>query len=77
MLARDGGADGLDLYRRLLPDLPALIAPRGIAMLEAAPANAGALERLVRTVLPHAGTETVRDYADLDRFVVAVLPPSA
>jgi release factor glutamine methyltransferase len=77
MLARDGGADGLDLYRRLLPDLPTLIAPRGIAMLEAAPANARELERLVRAVLPHAGTETIRDYADLDRFVVAVLPPAA
>jgi release factor glutamine methyltransferase len=77
VLARDGGADGLALYRRLLADLPALIAPRGIAVLEAAPANARALEHLVRTVLPSAGTETIRDYADLDRFVVAVLPPAA
>ncbi len=44
-------------------------------VLEAAPANARALERLVREVLPHAGVETIRDYADLDRFVVAVVPP--
>ena len=77
VLARDGGPDGLSLYRRLLPDLRALVAPRGIAILEAAPANARVLERLVREALPNAGVETIRDYADLDRFVVAVISPGA
>lgn len=76
ILARDGGTDGLTLYRRMLPDLPALVAPRGIAILEAAPANARVLERLVRQALPNAGVEMIRDYADLDRFVVAVVPPA-
>jgi release factor glutamine methyltransferase len=76
MIARDGGADGLVLYRRLVPDLPRLVAPRGIAILEAAPANARSLEALVRAALPQAGVETVRDYADLDRFVIAVVPPA-
>jgi release factor glutamine methyltransferase len=75
LMARDGGGDGLDFYRRLAPDLAALVAPRGIAILEAGPANARALEDLVREALPHAGVETIRDYADLDRFVVAVIPP--
>jgi release factor glutamine methyltransferase len=74
-LALDGGPDGLDLYRRLLPDLPALVAPRGIAILEAGPANARALEELVRAALPTAGVETIQDYAGLDRLVVAVIPP--
>jgi release factor glutamine methyltransferase len=72
-LARDGGADGLALYRRLLPDLRALVAPRGIVILEAAPTNARTLERLVREALPQAGVETIRDYAELDRFVVAIV----
>jgi release factor glutamine methyltransferase len=75
LMARDGGVDGLDFYRRLAPDLAALVAPRGIAILEAGPANAHALEALVREALPNAGVETIRDYADLDRFVVAVVPP--
>ena len=75
LLARDGGGDGLVLYRRLLPDLAALLRPRGIALLEAAPANAALLEALVRVVLPQAGVETIADYAGLDRFVVAVVPP--
>lgn len=75
LLARDGGGDGLVLYRRLVLDLPRLVAPRGIAVLEAAPANARLLEDLVRVILPSAGVETVQDYAGLDRFVVAVVPP--
>ncbi len=76
LAARDGGPDGLALYRRLLPDLPSLVAPRGIVLLEAAPVNARALESLVRDALPEAGVETIRDYADLDRLVVAVIPPA-
>lgn len=75
-LALDGGPDGLSLYRRLVADLPVLVAPRGIAILEAGPANARALEGLVRDTLPFAGVETIRDYADLDRFVIAVIPPA-
>ncbi len=77
LLARDGGPDGLALYRRFVPDLPKLIAPRGMVILEAAPANARALEQLVRDELPAAGVETIRDYAGLDRLVVAAIPPAA
>ena len=44
-------------------------------ILEAAPANAAALEALVRAALPEAGCEIVRDYADQERFVVAAIPP--
>ena len=69
--ARDGGSDGLDLYRRFVPALSTLVAPRGIAILEAAPENAQELEALVRTSLPAAGCEIVRDYGDHERFVVA------
>jgi release factor glutamine methyltransferase len=75
LLARDGGPDGLKFYRGLVPDLPKLIAPRGIIILEAAPSNARALERLVREHLPNAGVETVRDYTGLDRLVIAAIPP--
>ena len=58
-----------------MPELPALVAQRGIAILEAGPANARALEDLVRAALPDAGVETIRDYAGLERLVVAVIPP--
>lgn len=75
-LATDGGTDGLTLYRRLVAALPRLVKPRGIAILEAAPVNARALEELVREALPAAGVEVVADYAGLDRFVVALVPLS-
>ncbi len=75
LLARDGGDDGLELYRRFVRDLPALIAPRGLVVLEAAPASAHALASLVRGALPAAGVEVVQDYAGLDRLVVAAIPP--
>lgn len=32
--ALDGGADGLDAYRRIVPDLPRLLRPGGTALLE-------------------------------------------
>ena len=73
LLARDGGADGLALYRRFVPGLARLVAPRGIAILEASPANAPALETLVREALPQAGVEMIRDYAELERFVIALI----
>ena len=76
LLARDGGGDGLALYRRFVPALPKLVGPRGIAVLEAAPGNARALEALVRGALPQAGVETIQDYAGLERLVVAVIPPA-
>jgi len=75
--ARDGGPDGLDLYRRFVPALSTLVAPRGIAILEASPENTQALEVLVRAALPTAGCETVRDYGGHERFVVAAVPPAS
>jgi release factor glutamine methyltransferase len=71
--ARDGGADGLDFYRRLVPALPMLVAPRGMAILEAAAANISKLERMVGDELPEAGVEIVPDYAGIPRFVIAVV----
>lgn len=34
ILALDGGADGLDPYRRLFPEFPGILAPEGIALVE-------------------------------------------
>ncbi|MEZ0241791.1 MAG: peptide chain release factor N(5)-glutamine methyltransferase, partial [Sphingomonas sp.] len=41
------GADGLDDYRRIVPDLPRLLAPRGIAVLEIGSTQAEAVSALV------------------------------
>ncbi len=44
--ALDGGADGLDEYRRLMPHLPRLLAENGLAALEIGAGGAAAVVRL-------------------------------
>lgn len=44
--ALDGGPDGLAAYRALLPDLPRVLAPRGIAILEVGQGQAEAVAEL-------------------------------
>jgi release factor glutamine methyltransferase len=46
--ALDGGADGLDAYRRLVAELPGLLAPGGAAILELGAGQLPAIESLAR-----------------------------
>lgn len=48
-LALDGGADGLDAYRAILPALHALLLPGGVAVFEHGAGQGPALRDLVRT----------------------------
>lgn len=68
-LALDGGADGNDLYRRLLAQLPALLAERALVLFEAAPATIEPLAALVRAAFPSAQTRVHADYANLGRYI--------
>jgi release factor glutamine methyltransferase len=68
-LALDGGPDGLALYRRLVDQLPALLAPDASAFLEAAPGNVAALAAVVAARFPDAPVDVGTDYARLGRFV--------
>jgi release factor glutamine methyltransferase len=70
-LALDGGADGLDLIRRLIAQLPSRLAPMCAVGLELDPSQAATVSRLVTDILPGADVSIVRDYAGLDRHVVA------
>jgi release factor glutamine methyltransferase len=60
-LALDGGADGLDLVRRLLAEAPGLLAPGGAVVLEIGVHQAAATAALCRA----AGLTDVRTRADL------------
>lgn len=61
LLALDGGSDGLDPYRRLVPQAFALLAPGGALLLEADPDEMPA----IRDLLSGAGFEAVETVADL------------
>jgi release factor glutamine methyltransferase len=67
--ALDGGSDGLAIYRRLLPDLPALLEPGGLVLAEAAPPTIQGLASLAREAFPNAAVTIGYDYAGLERFV--------
>ena len=66
MLALNGGADGMDIYRRLVPRSLDFLAPKGALFLEIGP-------RAVETIMLGAGYGIVRlikDYAGLDRILI-------
>ena len=70
-LALDGGADGLEAYRRLAAQLAALpVLPRLVA-LETGAGQAEAVAALLGTASDWAEIRFVRDYAGIDRHVLA------
>ena len=68
-LALSGGADGFAAYRRLVPDIPRILAPGGVAVLEVGAGQCDAVVGIVRD----AGLqriEIVNDLAGIGRCVV-------
>lgn len=70
-LALDGGADGLDCYRRLIPATPTYLKPGGAILLEIGAWQASSVTHLLRQVLPEAEITVQRDLAGYDRVVRA------
>jgi release factor glutamine methyltransferase len=68
-LALDGGADGLDLIRRLLPDIPAAAQPDALILLEIAAYQGAAALALAQGALSPRAARIMQDYAGLDRIV--------
>lgn len=69
-LALDGGHDGLDLYRRLLPWTLNALKPGGSFICELHEDCLGEAERLAQST-GFTTTRTVKDLAGRDRFVIA------
>ena len=72
--ALDGGPDGLNLYRRLLNELPAFLTPSSMLILEAAPPTIQRLRHLMRHSLPNFTIAVCNDYAGLGRYLRAKGP---
>lgn len=69
--ALDGGADGLELIRRLVDAAPALLRAGGWLLLEVGAGQAGAVQRLLARPAAFDQLTTRRDLAGLERVVVA------
>jgi len=67
LVALDGGADGLDVHRRILAGLGDWLAPRGQVLIEVSPAQAPVLAALLADA--GLGAEILRD-DDLDATAV-------
>ena len=67
-LALDGGPDGLNLFRRLLAQLPAALTPGGWALLEIGAGQGQAVAALAEALRP-AHIRVLPDLAGLDRLV--------
>jgi release factor glutamine methyltransferase len=65
--ALDGGEDGLDLVRALLPQLPGKTEPGAVCLLEIDPRQFGALEQAVAAALPGWSVSRLRDLSGRDR----------
>lgn len=68
-LALDGGRDGLDLVRRLIGQLPALLAPGGAALLEIEAGQGEMARDLARQTFPKAAVELKLDLAGHHRLL--------
>jgi release factor glutamine methyltransferase len=73
--ALDGGADGLEVIRVFLSQLRGHIAPGAGILLECGNRQADAIARLIIERFPGAEVSIRKDFAGIDRFVVASTDP--
>lgn len=71
--ALDGGGDGLDAYRAIVPCLPALLRPAATAAFECGAGQGDAVSGLMRAA-NFADVAVYRDLAGLDRVVIGSSP---
>ncbi|MDR1744175.1 MAG: peptide chain release factor N(5)-glutamine methyltransferase [Planctomycetota bacterium] len=68
-----GGRDGLDCYRRIIPDAPEWLAPEGWLFLEVGAGQAGRVAEMLRR-RGFRGVGIVQDYGGVERVVRAMAP---
>ena len=69
-LALDGGTDGLNIYRRLMADAPALLNEGGAIAVEVGIDEAAAVAALAMAHSRIVRTETLKDLGGIERVVV-------
>ena len=69
-----GGADGLEVIRRLIIAVPAILAPQGMLLLEVGWRQAATVAALMRQAARFETTGVHRDFAGIDRVVWGRVP---
>lgn len=69
LAALDGGADGLDAYRALIPQAASLLAPGGILVVEAGAGQSSRIEALMTAAGLTSGTAPRADLGGIPRAV--------
>lgn len=72
-LALDGGADGLDFYRRLLKESPEYLTPGGVLLLEIG-SDQGAWVQAQMREQGYQKVQIIKDLSGLDRVVLGYVP---
>ena len=73
VLALNGGADGLDLIRRLCHQLDGKLRPGGYLLLEIGQGQKKAVINLLDSLFPLADIEVTSDLSGVDRVISAIL----
>ena len=73
VLALDGGPDGCDLYRRIIRSAGSFLAPGGKLLMELGIRESGIISPLL-SGNGFAGIEIRKDFAGIDRMILAVYP---
>lgn len=74
-VALAGGPDGMGLIRNLLAELPRLLKPGGVALLEVGPVQAWWLEDAVQAS-PLEEVDRIHDSGHVERILVLTRPPA-
>ncbi|MGB9593593.1 MAG: peptide chain release factor N(5)-glutamine methyltransferase [Anaerolineae bacterium] len=69
-----GGANGLDLIRRLLAQATEHLRPGGAVVLEIGAGQGAQVQRLAQAAFPGGQVRVAQDYAGLDRVVIVQTP---
>jgi release factor glutamine methyltransferase len=75
VLALDGGPEGLDAIRTLLTDLPRILAPGGLTLIEIESSQGDTVLSLTHELLPHYPARVLPDLAGLPRLLCIELTP--
>ncbi|MFA6216576.1 MAG: peptide chain release factor N(5)-glutamine methyltransferase [Candidatus Omnitrophota bacterium] len=70
-VALDGGADGLDFFRRIIADSPEYLKTGGFLIMEMGYRQSAALKNILQNSGKFEIIEVVKDYSNIDRVVVA------